>query len=122
MIGSAEVQSLALALGDATHAGLFRDGLDVYRVRNKVFAVCGERYGLTFKATEIAYAVLTEDGPGRPAPGFVPGKGSWVNVPLQAIAAEDAESWLATSYRLVARSLTRKARAELGFPVEGTGA
>ena len=85
-----------------------------YKVRGKVFGVCGDKDGLTFKATEIAYAVLTEDGPGRPAPGFTPGKGGWVNLPLSEVSSEDAEDWLGTSYRLAAGSLTKKARAELG--------
>jgi predicted DNA-binding protein (MmcQ/YjbR family) len=109
------VQALALALPEATHVVLFRARLDVYKVRGKVFGVCGDKDGLTFKATEIAYAVLTDDGPGRPAPGFTPGKGNWVNLPLSEVSASDAEGWLATSYRLAAGSLTRKARAELGI-------
>lgn len=115
MIGRDEVQALALALREATHVVLFGARLDVYKVRGKVFCVCGGRDGLTFKATEIAYAVLTEDGPGRPAPGFVPGKGHWVNLPLSEVSREEAEGWLETSYRLAAAGLTRKARAELGL-------
>ena len=115
MIDRAEVQALALAHREATQVVLFRGRLDVYKVRGKVFGICGDRDGLTFKATEIAYAVLTEDGPGRPAPGFAPGKGHWVNMPLAEVSRDDAEDWLATSYRLVAGSLTKKTRAELGI-------
>lgn len=115
MITRDEVHALAMGQREATHVVLFRARLDVYKVRGKVFGVCGERDGLTFKATEIAYAVLTEDGPGRPAPGFTPGKGGWVNLPLSEVSGDDAEDWLATSYRLAAGSLTKKARAELGL-------
>jgi predicted DNA-binding protein (MmcQ/YjbR family) len=115
VISRAEVQALALALPEATHVVLFRARLDVYKVRGKVFGVCGETDGLTFKATEIAYAVLIDDGPGRPAPGFTPGKGNWVNLPLSEVSPEDATGWLETSYRLAAGSLTKKARAELGI-------
>ena len=115
MITRDEVEALALALPEATRVVLFRDKLDVYKVRAKVFCVCGERDGLTFKATEIAYAVLTEDGPGRPAPGFAPGKGPGVNLPLADVSREDAADWLATSYRLAARTLTKQARSELGI-------
>jgi len=115
MTDRAEVEALALALPEAKQVVIFRGGLDVYKVRDKVFATCGDRRGLTFKATEIAYAVLTEDGPGRPAPGFAPGKGCWVNLPLSEANREDVAGWLATSYRLAARTLTKKARAELGL-------
>lgn len=106
---------MALAHREATHVVLFRARLDVYKVRGKVFGVCSEDDGLTFKATEIAYAVLTDDGPGRPAPGFAPGRGHWVNVPLSEVSRQDARGWLATSYRRAAESLTKKARAELGL-------
>lgn len=115
MITREQVHALAMAHREATHVVLFRARLDVYKVRGKVFGVCGEQDGLTFKATEIAYAVLTDDGPGRPAPGFTPGKGNWVNLPLSEVSREDAQDWLATSYRLAAGSLTKKARAELGI-------
>ena len=115
MITLAEVRALALGCREATHVVLFRGRLDVYKVRDKVFAVCGERDGLTFKATEIAYAVLTDDGPGRPAPGFVPGKGHWVNLPLSEVSHDEVSSWLDTSYRLAAARLTKKVRAELGL-------
>ena len=114
MMSCGEVEAVALALPEAVKIVLFRDKLDVYKVRKKVFCVCGAARGLTFKATEIAYAVLTEDGPGRPAPGFAPGKGHWVNLPLSEAEREDVEGWLVTSYRLAAGTLTKKARAELG--------
>lgn len=86
--------------------------LDVYKVGGKVFASCGEDQGLSFKATAIAYEVLTRDGPGRAAPGFAPGH--WVNIPLSRLDVSDTIDWIGTSYRLAAAGLTRKARAELG--------
>lgn len=115
MIDRSDVRAIALARRGATHVGLFRERVDVYKVCRKVFAVCDNADGLTFKATEIAYAILTEDGPGRPAPGFTPGKGFWVSVPFETTEREDAESWIVTSYELVTRALTKAARAELGL-------
>ena len=115
MIGRAEVEALALALPEATKVVLFRARIDVFKVRRKVFALCSEGDGLTFKATPIAYAVLTEDGPARPASGFTPGRGNWVNLPLSEVDAGEAADWIATSYRLVAGTLTRKVQAELGM-------
>jgi len=110
----AEVAALALAHREAAQFVLFRGRLDVYKVRGKVFGICSDRDGLSFKATPIAFAVLTDGGPGRPAPGFPKGKGTWVNMPLGEISRADAADWLATSYRLAAGTLTKAARAELG--------
>ena len=113
MTSRAEVQALALAQPEATQVVLFRGRVDVYKVRGKVFGVCSEADGLSFKATEIAYAVLTADGPGRPAKGFA--RGHWVAMPLSEVDRAEASDWLATSYQLAAANLTRKARAELGI-------
>lgn len=101
-----------MAFPEATGVTLW-GRLDVYKVMGKVFASCGEDQGLTFKATEIAYDVLTREGPGRPAPGFVPGR--WVSMPLSALDAADVEGWIAISYELAVAGLPKRARAELGF-------
>lgn len=106
-----EIEAVAMAQPGATKVTLWRRQ-DVYKVRGKVFAIC-EADSLSFKATEIAYAMLAQDGPGRPAPGFVPGH--WVNIPLSEIEAEDAAGWIETSHRLAAAGLSKKARAELGI-------
>lgn len=120
MISRADVQAMALAQQEATLVVLFRGRTDVYKVRGKVFGVCSEADGLSFKATEIAYALLTQDGPGRPAKGFA--KGHWVMVPLSELNRDEAADWLATSYRLAAAGLTKKAQAELGIVDVGRGA
>ena len=108
----AEVEAAALALPEATKITLW-GRLDVYKVRGKVFAIADEADGLRFRATEIAYAVLTDGGPGRPAPGFA--RGHWVAIPLSEADPDEAGDWISTSYRLVTAGLTRKARAELGI-------
>jgi predicted DNA-binding protein (MmcQ/YjbR family) len=106
-----EVQAAAMALPGATRITLWRRQ-DVYKVRGKVFAIC-EADSLSFKATDIAYEVLTQEGPGRPAPGFVPGH--WVNIPLSGLDAEEMAGWIETSHRLAAAGLTKKARIQLGL-------
>jgi predicted DNA-binding protein (MmcQ/YjbR family) len=108
-----EGEAIALAQPAATKVTLW-GRVDVYKVAGKVFASIGEADGLTFKASKIAYAVLTDDGPGRPAPGFVPGSG-WVNLPLSEVDADDARGWIENAHRLAAETLSRKARAELGL-------
>ena len=106
-----EVEALAMALPGATKITLW-GRQDVYKVRGKVFAIC-ETDSLSFKASEIAYEVLVRDGPGRPAPGFVPGH--WVNLPLAGLEPGETAGWIEASHRLAATGLTKKARAELGI-------
>jgi predicted DNA-binding protein (MmcQ/YjbR family) len=101
-----------MAQPSATKVTLW-DRLDVYKVCGKVFTSCGEADGLTFKATEIAYAVLTDGGPGRPAPGFVPGR--WVNIALADLAVAEGAGWIETSYRLAAAGLPKTQRRALGL-------
>ena len=112
MTGREEVERIAMALPAATKVTLW-GRKDVYKVCGKVFAIYDLEDGLSFRATDIAYAVLTDAGPGRPAPGFIPGH--WVAVALAEIEHEAAADWIATSYRLVTAGLTKKARAEIGL-------
>ena len=108
-----EVQRLALALPAATWVVQW-GGSDVYKVGGKVFAICGLSEALSFKVTEVGFMVLTDQGaPGRQAPYLA--KGQWVAVDLDAMEAEEAAGWLATSHELVAAKLTRKLKTELGL-------
>lgn len=86
---------------------------DVYKVGGKVFAIGGAET-ISFKVTEIGFAVLTEaGGPGRQAPYCA--KGQWANVDLDGVSRDELEGWLANAHGLIAAKLTRKARAELGL-------
>jgi predicted DNA-binding protein (MmcQ/YjbR family) len=108
-----EVEQVAFAL-PAVDKVVQWGGSDVYKVGGKVFAICGLRGGLSFKVSEIGFAVLTEaGGPGRQAPYLA--KGSWVAVDLEALEREDAAGWLAAAHSLIAAKLTRKARGALGL-------
>lgn len=112
MITCGDVEAIAIALPAAKKVRLW-NRLDVYKVTSKVFAACDEADGLVFKASEILYALLTDGGPGRPAPGFVPG--AWVAVRLSDVEPADAADWIVRSHGYAVAALTRKARAELGL-------
>jgi predicted DNA-binding protein (MmcQ/YjbR family) len=79
-----------------------------------MFAVIGSQGGLSFKASEIAFAVLTETGKAQPAQYMA--RGHWVQL-------DDWEEWpedelgdyLEAAYELVAAKLTKAARKELGL-------
>lgn len=86
---------------------------DAYRVGGKMFAVFGSG-GLSFKASDIAYEVLTESGRARPAPYMARAK--WVNLENPSDWPDDElAEHLRIAHGIVAQKLTKKARAELGL-------
>ncbi|WP_122467880.1 MmcQ/YjbR family DNA-binding protein [Brevundimonas lutea] len=110
----AGVGRVCLALLGATTDHAFGDDHDVYRVGGKMFAMVGGLGGLSFKVSDIAFQVLTEDGRARPAPYLA--RARWVHL-------DDPGDWpddeladhLKTAHALIAARLTRKVRAELGL-------
>ena len=90
----------------------------VFKVGGKMFAVRGSGVtlggGVSFKASDVAFEVLTESGQAAPAPYLARAK--WVHfADLDALDAEEVADWVTTAHGLIAAKLTRKARAELGL-------
>ena len=87
---------------------------EVFKVGVKMFAMPDGSGGCMFKATDVAYEVLTTTSRATPAPYMARAK--WVRLPDLA-SLDDAEvmDWLATAHALVAAKLTRRQRAELGL-------
>ncbi|NBB14455.1 MmcQ/YjbR family DNA-binding protein [Caulobacter sp. SLTY] len=86
----------------------------VYKVGGKMFAVYGPAAdNFSFKASDIAFEVLTETGRGSPAPYLAKAKWVWF-ASLEAQNAAEVEGWLTSAHGLVAAKLTKKLRAELG--------
>ena len=109
-----ELHDFALGLPGATFD--VKWGADhVYSVGGKMFAatdIAGEHLG--FKATDIAFEVLTESG--RAEPSKYLARAKWVTI--HDLAAQDAgevADWIATSHRLVAGKLPKKTQAALGL-------
>ena len=110
----AEVGKVCLALPGATLDHPFGDHHDAYRIGGKMFAMVGEMGGISFKVSDIAYEVLTEDGRARPAPYMARNK--WVNLPrIDDWPDDELAEHLAIAHSIVAAKLTRKARAALGL-------
>jgi predicted DNA-binding protein (MmcQ/YjbR family) len=106
------VGEICLALPGATLDHPFGDEHDVYKVGGKMFCLVMD--GVSFKVSDIAYAVLTEDGRARPAPYLARAK--WVHLDDPADWPDDElADHLKTAHAIVAGKLTRKARAELGL-------
>lgn len=90
----------------------------VYCVGGKMFAVADAlgqdepRYA--FKASDLAFEMLTEQGVAIPAPYLASAK--WVKlVAYDALPDDDLVAYLGQAHALIAAKLTRKARAELGI-------
>ena len=88
---------------------------DVYKVGGKMFAVYSPANDtFSFKASDIAFEVLTETGPGKPAPYLARAK--WVR--FESLAAQDADEvtgWLQSAHRLIAAKLTKAKQRDLGL-------
>jgi predicted DNA-binding protein (MmcQ/YjbR family) len=109
----ADVHRIACALPGATMEVLW--GADrVYKVGVRMFAAMGPSGSLSFKASDIAFEVLTESGRARPAPYLA--RARWVQFDsVDQLGEEELESYLATAHELVAAKLTKKQRAGLGL-------
>lgn len=86
----------------------------VWKVGEKMFAVRGSNGSFSFKASDIAFEVLTAEGPGIPAPYLAKAKWVWFADVAEA-NDEDLEDWLKTAHGLIAAKLTKKLRRELGI-------
>lgn len=108
------VGKVCLALPGATLDHPFGDDHDAYRVGGRMFAIIGGMGGLSFKASDIAFEVLTETGRAVPAPYLARGK--WVHLADPADWPDDElADHLKTAHALIAAKLTKKARRELGL-------
>lgn len=107
-----------LALPGATLSVQWGDD-HVFKVGGKMFAVRGSGVtlggGVSFKASDVAFEVLTGSGQAAPAPYLARAK--WVHFPdLASLDAGEVADWVKTAHRLIAAKLTRKVRADLGLP------
>jgi predicted DNA-binding protein (MmcQ/YjbR family) len=108
------VRRTCLALKGATVDHPWDENHDAYKIGGKMFAVVGSKGGLSFKASDIAFEVLTETGKARPAPYMA--RGNWVHL-------DDPDDWpdgelaahLERAHELIAAKLTKAARKELGL-------
>lgn len=110
----AGVGKVCLALPGATLDHPFGDDHDTYRVGGKMFAMVGGHGGVSFKVSDIAYAVLTESGKAAPAPYLA--RARWVHLTDPADWPDDELTHhLVIAHGIVAAKLTKKARTELGL-------
>lgn len=92
---------------------------DVWKVGDKLFALCGWNDGkdaFTFKVGEIAFEVLGAEPGIRPAPYLASRGMKWLQVyETDALSNDSLKEHIVESYRLVVDGMTKKKRAELGL-------
>jgi predicted DNA-binding protein (MmcQ/YjbR family) len=96
-------------------------GADVWKIGGKVFAIGGwqdddEALHVTFKCSEMSYELLKEAPGCRPAPYLASRGMKWIQrTSDEALDDDGLKDYIAESYRLVARGLTKKVQRELGL-------
>ena len=86
----------------------------VYKVGGKMFAATGPEGSVSFKANDVAFALLTETGAARPAPYSA--RFGWVLVDDPSSFSEtDLKAYLTGAHAQIAARLPRKAKAALGL-------
>ena len=92
----------------------------VWKVGGKVFAIGGwnrgDKDGVTFKVSDLAYEILKEQPGLRPAPYLASRGMKWIqHYQAPGLNDEDLKSYLAESHRIVASGLSKKKQRELGL-------
>ncbi len=113
-----ELNTFCAALPQTTHVVQWGNA-DVYKVGGKVFAIIGMGETgdtVTFKASEMAFEILS-DSPGlRPAPYMASRGLKWIqHYGPPGLSDDSLRDHIKASYDMVLAKLTRKKRAELGL-------
>jgi predicted DNA-binding protein (MmcQ/YjbR family) len=108
-----EIDAFCRALPGATMEVLW--GADwVYKVGGKMFAATGEWGGVSFKANDVAFAMLTETRLARPAPYSA--RFGWVLIDdPSSLPPDDLRAYLVEAHAQIASRLPRKQKAALGL-------
>jgi predicted DNA-binding protein (MmcQ/YjbR family) len=92
-------------------------GSHVWKVGTKVFAIGGwngAEVGITFKVSDLSFAILKEQPGLRPAPYLASRGLKWIQQYAQpGLTDDELRLYLRHSYRLVAQGLSKKKQLQL---------
>lgn len=113
-----ELTGFCASLPQSTHVVQWGNA-DVYKVGGKVFAVVGMGESgntVTFKASDMAFEILS-DSPGlRPAPYMASRGLKWIqHYAAPGLSDASLQDHIRASYDMVVAGLTKKKRADLGL-------
>lgn len=110
----AAVEAFCLSRPAATTERPFGPDLQTFKVGGKIFAMLHDDGSLCFKASEIAYELLREQGRAERAP-YLP-RGGWLRIAdVDDWDVDELHDLIDRSHALVTKGLTRKVRQELGL-------
>jgi len=100
-------------------------GASVWKIGGRIFAICskwgaGDDPKISFKCSELTFAILTEQ------PGIVPApylaRAGWAQIETtDAMGDEDIRHYIETAYSIILSRLTKRVRRELGLDLtQGT--
>ena len=101
-------------------------GASVWKLGGKIFAICsrwgaGNHTKISFKCSDLAYAILSEQPGIIPAPYLARAK--WVQIESAgAMSAQDIKDYIEAAYFIIMAKLTRAQRRELGLTLPDSGA
>ena len=109
-----EFEAFCLALPAATVVVQWGE-THVFKVGGKMFAMGGgEVWGFAFKASDMAFELLPQQGIAQPAPYLQRAKWLQLSAP-DAMSDDDIKAYLVQAHGLIAARLTRRSKAELGL-------
>lgn len=96
-------------------------GAHVWKVGGKVFAIGGWNDGaglfVSFKVSEMAFAILKEQPGLRPAPYLASRGMTWIQRQTgESMDADALKDYVHESYRIIAQKLPKATRKQLGLP------
>lgn len=113
-----EFNNYCKSLPETTHVVQWGNS-DVWKIGGKVFAICGWNDGddaFTFKASDMAFQVLSEQPGIRPAPYMASRGLKWLqNYADPGLSDTELKQHIEASYQMVIQGLTKKKRQELGL-------
>ena len=114
-----EFNHFCSSLPATTHVVQWHDS-DVWKVGNKIFAICDRNDnptpGITFKTSEIDYDLLREMPGLRPAPYLASRGMKWIQRhSLPGLSDDHLRHCIADSHHIVASGFSCRKRSELGL-------
>ena len=118
MLTRNDINAYCAAFPQATHVVQWGNA-DVYKVGGKVFAIIGmgnTGATVTFKASEMAFEILSESPGLRPAPYMASRGLKWIQHYEEPGLSDDSlRDHIKASYDMVVAGLTGKKRRDLGL-------
>jgi predicted DNA-binding protein (MmcQ/YjbR family) len=114
-----EFNQFCSSLPAAHHVLQWHDS-DVWKVGNKVFAICNRSSdlipGITFKTSAFDYEVLREKPGMRPAPYLASRGMTWIQrYDYSEISDDQLQYYITESHRIIVSGFSRRKRSELGL-------